>query len=142
MPAPIERPATHPARGGGSSPGVPFQWDPILGLSSQPRLTMGFDDLDEISGWAPRTPHARPGSRKLQSKLAGSISIAWQSGAMRDEIRELECPSCAGALTVIDHPIMVDQLAEPVRWTVVRAMCTGTGRGCALTEAQIPEREA
>jgi len=61
---------------------------------------------------------------------------------MRDAIRELECPNCGGTLTVVDHPIMVDQLDEPVRWTVVRTMCTGTGRDCTLTEEQIPEREA
>lgn len=61
---------------------------------------------------------------------------------MRDEMQEMKCPNCGGRLTVMYHPIMVDQLEEPVRWTVVRTMCTGTGKDCTLTEDQIPARQA
>lgn len=61
---------------------------------------------------------------------------------MRDEIHEMVCPNCGGTLTVTYHPIMVDQQEEPVRWTVLQTVCTGTGRDCTLTEDQVPERNA
>lgn len=61
---------------------------------------------------------------------------------MRDEMRDMECPSCGGTLTVVYHPIMVDQLEDPVRWTVLRATCTGTGKDCTVTDEQIPQRGA
>ena len=58
---------------------------------------------------------------------------------MTDSTRTVECPHCQGRVTVTDHPIYVEEQAEPVAWAIVRASCA---QGCDLMDGDIPNRAA
>lgn len=55
-------------------------------------------------------------------------------------MRHGECPKCeGGTLTIVDSPIYVAEIAQPVKYAVVKAECSNE---CHLQPGEVAERPA